>query len=331
MRRKTFIFVIVSMIVLFTIMPTVVSEGAKDGLLLWFMAIVPSLLPFMILSNILIKMKVTKYINRFFKPLFGIIFGVSAEGSYPILIGFLAGCPVGAKTTAQLYKNKDIGREEAQYLLTFCNNLSPMFLIEFIGVKCLDVKRPFLVLAVAAGSAIINAWLYRVMSAKKKCSGGIAKVEDWRKDKKDCDIKKDETSDKNYPTMEAVDESIGESCETILKIGGYIILFSIITSIIEYIIPVKYSIIGCILAGIAEVSTGVMQIAGLNGLSGILLFNTEMKTLITIGLCAFGGISSVAQTYSVISDTNLSIKDYMTAKIRQAFIAVMLAILVFRI
>ena len=39
--------------------------------------------------------------------------------------------------------------------------------------------------------------------------------------------------------MEAVDESIGESCETILKIGGYIILFSIITSIIEYIIPVK--------------------------------------------------------------------------------------------
>jgi hypothetical protein len=131
--------------------------------------------------------------------------------------------------------------------------------------------------------------------------------------------------------MEAVDESIGESCETILKIGGYIILFSIITSIIEYIIPVKYSILGCILAGIAEVSTGVMQIAGLNGLSGILLFNTEMKTLITIGLCAFGGISSVAQTYSVISDTNLSIKDYMTAKIRQAFIAVVLALLVFRI
>ena len=86
-----------------------------------------------------------------------------------------------------------------------------------------------------------------------------------------------------------------------------------------------------ILAGIAEVSTGVMQIAGLNGLSGILLFNTEIKTLITIGLCAFGGISSVAQTYSVISDTNLSIKDYMTAKIRQAFIAVVLALLVFRI
>ena len=79
-------------------------------------------------------------------------------------------------------------------------------------------------------------------------------LKDWRKDKKDCDIKKDGTSDKNYPTMEAVDESIGESCETILKIGGYIILFSIITSIIEYIIPVKYSIVGCILAGIAEVS-----------------------------------------------------------------------------
>lgn len=51
---------------------------------------------------------------------------------------------------------------------------------------------------------------------------------------------------KNYPVMDAVDESIADSCETILKIGGYIILFSIITSIIEYIIPEKYDVAGCI-------------------------------------------------------------------------------------
>ena len=123
----------------------------------------------MILSNILIKMKVTKYIKQVFKPLFGIIFGVSAEGSYPILIGFL--CRMSGRSKRQRHsciKKKDIGREEAQYLLTFCNNLSPMFLIEFIGVKCLDVKRPFLVLAVAAGSAIINARLYRVKVCKEK-------------------------------------------------------------------------------------------------------------------------------------------------------------------
>ena len=131
--------------------------------------------------------------------------------------------------------------------------------------------------------------------------------------------------------MDAVDESIADSCETILKIGGYIILFSIITSIIEYIIPEKYDVAGCIAAGITEVSRGAMLLAGNEWLSGIRVIMTDAKTIVTVWLCAFGGISSVAQTYSVLSGTDLSIKKYVIAKIRQGFIAVILALLVFRI
>lgn len=374
MKRKLFIVMTVGMIILFTIMPSVVSEGAKDGLLLWFMAIVPSLLPFMILSGILVKLKVTKYINRFLRPLFGLVFGVSDGGSYPILIGFLAGCPIGAKTAAQLYKDGEIKREEAQYLMMFCNNLSPMFLIEFIGVKCLYVKNPFLIFVVVAGSAVINAWIVRKkLTVREKSSQGsrdkkmIVNVYKngsdgksfnvWKKlsykkaerigesvkfekninDGKKLSNRKDERSrenvktEKNYPVMDAVDESIADSCETILKIGGYIILFSIITSIIEYIIPEKYDVAGCIAAGITEVSTGAMQLAGNEWLSGIRVIMTDAKTIVTVWLCAFGGISSVAQTYSVLSGTDLSIKKYVIAKIRQGFIAVILALLVFRI
>lgn len=374
MKRKLFIVMTVGMIILFTIMPSVVSEGAKDGLLLWFMAIVPSLLPFMILSGILVKLKTTKYINRFLRPLFGLVFGVSDGGSYPILIGFLAGCPIGAKTAAQLYKDGEIKREEAQYLMMFCNNLSPMFLIEFIGVKCLDVENPFLIFVVVAGSAVINAWIVRKkLTVREKSSQGsrdkkmIVNVYKngsdgksfnvWKKlsykkaerigesvkfekninDGKKLSNRKDERSrenvktEKNYPVMDAVDESIADSCETILKIGGYIILFSIITSIIEYIIPEKYDVAGCIAAGITEVSTGAMQLAGNEWLSGIRVLMTDAKTIVTVWLCAFGGISSVAQTYSVLSGTDLSIKKYVIAKIRQGFIAVILALLVFRI
>lgn len=389
MKRKLFIVMTVGMIILFTIMPSVVSEGAKDGLLLWFMAIVPSLLPFMILSGILVKLKTTKYINRFLRPLFGLVFGVSDGGSYPILIGFLAGCPIGAKTAAQLYKDGEIKREEAQYLMMFCNNLSPMFLIEFIGVKCLDVKNPFLIFVVVAGSAVINAWVVRksllsdqvtgvnsnrksLMARKKTVRGSADKKQGvnaykngsdgksfnvWKKlsykkaerigesvkGEKNINVgkklssRKDERSrenvktEKNYPVMDAVDESIADSCETILKIGGYIILFSIITSIIEYIIPEKYDVAGCIAAGITEVSTGAMQLAGNEWLSGIRVIMTDAKTIVTVWLCAFGGISSVAQTYSVLSGTDLSIKKYVIAKIRQGFIAVILALLVFRI
>lgn len=64
---------------------------------------------------------------------------------------------------------------------------------------------------------------------------------------------------------------------------------------------------------------------------GIRVIMTDAKTIVTVWLCAFGGISSVAQTYSVLSGTDLSIKKYVIAKIRQGFIAVILALLVFRI
>ena len=355
MKRKLFIVMTVGMIILFTIMPSVVSEGAKDGLLLWFMAIVPSLLPFMILSGILVKLKTTKYINRFLRPLFGLVFGVSDGGSYPILIGFLAGCPIGAKTAAQLYKDGEIKREEAQYLMMFCNNLSPMFLIEFIGVKCLDVKNPFLIFVVVAGSAVINAWIVRKkLTVREKSSQGsrdkkmIVNVYKNGSDGKSFNVWKKLSYKKAERIGESVkfeknlndgkklsnrkdERSIADSCETILKIGGYIILFSIITSIIEYIIPEKYDVAGCIAAGITEVSTGAMQLAGNEWLSGIRVIMTDAKTIVTVWLCAFGGISSVAQTYSVLSGTDLSIKKYMIAKIRQGFIAVILALLVFRI
>lgn len=50
---------------------------------------------------------------------------------------------------------------------------------------------------------------------------------------------------------------------------------------------------------------------------GIRVIMTDAKTIVTVWLCAFGGISSVAQTYSVLSGTDLSIKKYVIAKIRR--------------
>ena len=181
-----------------------------------------------------------------------------------------------------------------------------------------------------------NVWK-KLSYKKSERIGESVKFEKNLNDGKKLSNRKDERSrenvktEKNYPVMDAVDESIADSCETILKIGGYIILFSIITSIIEYIIPEKYDVAGCIAAGITEVSTGAMQLAVNEWLSGIRVIMTDAKTIVTVWLCAFGGISSVAQTYSVLSGTDLSIKKYVIAKIRQGFIAVILALLVFRI
>ncbi len=299
MRRKLFIIALMILVMLFVIMPDAIKKGADEGLLLWFQVIIPSMLPFMILSGILVKLNVTEFISRVFYPVLRKILKISKESCYPVVIGMLSGYPLGAKTVADIYLEGAYSKEEAQYLIGICNNASPMFLIEYIGAGCLGLKEPIILLIIIYLSAFINALL-----EQNKNFSNFQKKENIRHH-----IQK-------YSVMQAVDESIFNSIETILKIGGYIILFSIITKVIQIAIPVK--IVTVYLSCILEIATGAMMLSGLK-------IDIILKCVLMTAFCAFGGLSSVAQTASVISQAKLSVKRYIFVKIRQSFIAAALA------
>ena len=84
--------ILFALIILF---PGVILEGAQAGLLLWFNTVLPALLPFLILSNLLLGSPaiqgLARFTGRFLRPLFG----VSDYGSYVMLTGFLCGYPNG--------------------------------------------------------------------------------------------------------------------------------------------------------------------------------------------------------------------------------------------
>ena len=104
---------------------------AGSGLLLWYKNLVPVLLPFMFLSNLLIRLDCVLLLTGLIHPLLGRLFGTSLYGSYAVLAGFLFGCPMGAKVTGDLLSQNLICEEEAGYLVSFVNNLSPAFIISF--------------------------------------------------------------------------------------------------------------------------------------------------------------------------------------------------------
>lgn len=303
MRRKFFIAILALLVMLFVIFPDITGNGAENGLLLWFNIIIPSLCPFMIISTMLIKLNVTSFISNMFYPVFHKVFGLSRNGCYPAVVGMLSGYPLGAKTVADMYKTGAFSQSEAQYIISFCNNASPMFMIEYIGVKCLGLGRPALMLLIIYLSAFINSFFEPGRHAEEVCesSGGNVK--------------------KNYPLMEALDESILSSAITLVKVGGYIILFSIITELLQNIVATN-QIAQLAGAGIIEITTGGEVLAG----AGIPLY---AKCVLASAFCAFGGMSSVAQTSGVIIGTRLSTRKYVFAKLRQAFIAAVLAVIIF--
>ena len=102
---------------------------AALGLELWYEKMVPVLLPFMILSGTLIRMGLVNSLIRPVQPLFEKIFRLSRPGTYVILMGFLCGFPMGARTIADFRDRQELSVTEGQYLLSFCNNLGPVYFL----------------------------------------------------------------------------------------------------------------------------------------------------------------------------------------------------------
>ncbi len=119
--------------------PAACLEGARNGLLLWFHTVLPTLFPFLFVSSMLVATGTAHMISRIGKPFLAPVFRVSTDCCYAILIGLVSGYPLGAKTCADLVQEGSISKQEGQYLLCFCNNASPMFIISFTAGSLLGL------------------------------------------------------------------------------------------------------------------------------------------------------------------------------------------------
>ena len=127
---------------------------------------------------------------------------------------------------------------------------------------------------------------------------------------------------------ESLGESISSAISTILMIGGFIVLFSVIISILNtshitdivtltfepicnyFKIPKEIS--GSLFTGILEITNGISMI------SKIPLKNISVNIIITAFLLGLGGISILFQVFSVVSKSDLSIKPYIIGKLLHA-------------
>ena len=305
MKRLTFAFSIIALFFIMLFFPKQVVFGASKGLLLWFEVILPTLLPFMIISNLLIHTNSISYISMLVGPVFRKVFHVTPDGSFAILTGFLCGYPMGAKTTADLITTGRISKQEGAYLLSFCNNTSPMFIISYIVLQ--NLKQEALVLPtlfILFLSPILCSFLFRMYHKPKQALCNPAQ------------ISRNNQIQFHFLTL---DTCIMNAFETITKVGGYIMLFSVLITLAS-IIPFSNDILQQFLLPALEIT---------NGIPLILENQTSAQiTYVSIVACtSFGGLCSIAQTKSMIQESGLSILPYIIEKLITALVTSLLAFL----
>ena len=297
-------------VLLFTAMlfsPRKVFSGAEDGLLLWFQVVFPTLFPFMLVSGLMMAGGGLAVISRAFGKALGRIFAVSGSGSFAVLTGFLCGYPMGAKVTADLLRSGRITKNEGRYLLSFCNNTSPAFIINFIVWKTLGQKELMVPsLVILFGVPVLLSFLFRRFYL--------------RGDKQFRSPVEYHNNQNHTLNFSVLDSCMTDSFEAIVKVGGYIIAFSILISLCRDIgnLPVMEFLLPSL-----EVTNGVVMLR--EGIPDPALYYP-----LILGLTSFGGFCAVAQTDCMLQGTGISILPYLAQKLAAALAASFLAYLYMR-
>lgn len=240
------------------------------------------------------------------KKVWKVCFGVSASGAYALLVGILCGYPMGTKTTSDLYENHKIEKREAEYLLTFTNHASPIFIRTYLCHICMEDQIPYgeILGILMAAAAVVMLFFRFCIFHNQTCS------------KLETPLLKKKTS---TPSSSGafLDVSIMNGFETITRIGGYILMFSILSACIHHFF-VSDNTIRCLISGMLELTTGLHQLQNCN-------MQITLKYMLAMFMTAFGGICITLQSRSLIS-SKLSLCPYIIAKMMHGIIAAMMVL-----
>ncbi len=296
-------------------------QAAKSGLILWSTKVLPCLFPFFVATELLCRTNLAYNLGKLLNTPIKKFFNVPGESFLAIFLGIISGYPVGAKVVCNLKKNKIISKIEAERLIAFTNNSGPLFILGTIGIVMLNNKKIGTILLI---SHIVSALLVGYFFSF------------WKKDKLDINFKEICFSSNLTPIKlsnigEILGDSIKNAITSLLSICGYIVLFSVILSILNS--SGIINIISSIIFNLSRIPENVSNSSitsfieltnGLNLLS-LIYINYPLITVLLISFfLGFGGFCVLLQVYSIISKENISIKPYVLGKVLQGLFSVII-------
>ena len=277
--------------------PQEVSAAVTEGLRLSVSVLIPSLFPFFICVNLTSALGLTGVLARVFAPVMRQMFHVSGAGCTAVLCGAAGGYPSGAQCVAALYREGQLSRAEAEYLLLFCNNAGPAFLFGAVGtVLGIGMTGCLLLWGIHLLSALVIGLVNRPKEAPNAALPPVQRAN----------------------ASGAVVEAVRSAGQAVLQITMFVAAFSVLARLLTmaaaHILP----------DGVCTVLTGMLELSGGIAALANLPIALRWKLALASFFLGFGGLCVWMQTQAVLAPAGVSGCGMLLAKLAQGLLAALI-------
>ncbi|MGF7533317.1 dipicolinic acid transporter SpoVV [Bacillus mexicanus] len=320
--------------------PQASFEASKTGLSMWWEVVFPSLLPFFILSELLIGFGIVRFVGVLLEPFMRPIFRVPGVGGFVLAMGMASGNPAGAKLTARLRQEKQISRVEAERLASFTNSSNPLFIFGAVAVGFFQNASLGILLAsahylgnLAVGLTMRSYGRKEEQYLRRKKTIPFPSVKDALHALHTARLAE------KRPLGKILGDAVTSSVQTLLMVGGFIILFSVFNRLLSVVqltdilsvftkgvlalfqLPAKLDI--PLLSGMFEITLGSKLVSETD-------VSLLQKAIVVSFILGFSGFSVQAQVAGILSETDIRFKPFFIARLLQGVYAAVFVMLLWK-
>lgn len=288
-----------------------VIDSARAGLKLCYELILPSLLPFFMLSLYLGKSAFPASLGRLLSPLSRLL-GYAPEAFTALPVGLLGGYPMGAAYLCALEEQGRLRPEEGEALLRFVNNSGPAFLVGSLGAGVFHSKTAGLLLWLCHALAAISCGLLFRKASLPAAAFQPAKP--------------------GLPASRAFIEAVREAVSAALNVCGFVVCFSVLTGLLDSggwldalisaispVVDIPQQVLRAGLIGFFELGSGIGAMRGLP--------LTPENLALAAALVGWGGVSVHFQTLGLLADSKMNSAPHLTGRCLSAVLGAIYAYL----
>ncbi|WP_025785172.1 hypothetical protein [Sporosarcina sp. D27] len=279
------VIMIWALIALFILQPGIAHDGAETGAKLFVQALLPYLLPYIILTQWLLKLPVSKNSSppwmRYLKA---------------YTLGSFGGFPVGAVTVSEMKRNGQLSAYESSLLLAACHAPGPMFIVGYVGLELFGNSMSGWKLLIAIHVANILFFLFvLLLMASRRSHQETTK-----------------NSPTSAPSSAPLLDAFKESSSIIILVATTVVFFSslgnVLTTVIQAAASVEMGIVKTVVLSFFEMTSGVQSATQH-------FYGSPIFPYLIAAILSINGLSIHMQVFVIARSAELSLKPYVIGRI----------------